>query len=243
MDQENSRLKLFPTTQWSLIVRASAADPVERETALAEICSLYWPPVYAFIRSRGNSPHDAEDLTQGLFAELLERNDFAKADANHGKLRSYLLTAAKNHLISVHRRDSSQKRGGDALPLSFDALDAEGRCLILEPMDDLTPERIYERQWAITVMETVVADLAARYAKKNQTPLFEALKPFIMSSSSLEPQASLAARLGIGDSAFRIAVHRLRQRYAEGLRKVVKSTLVADENVEEEITHLISAFS
>jgi RNA polymerase sigma-70 factor (ECF subfamily) len=92
-------------------------------------------------------------------------------------------------------------------------------------------------------MECVVDDLAARYAKKNQTPLFEALKPFIMSSSSLEPQASLAARLGMGDSAFRIAVHRLRQRYAEGLRKVVKSTLVADENVEEEIAHLISAFS
>jgi RNA polymerase sigma factor (sigma-70 family) len=238
----NSRLKLFPTTQWSLIVRAAGADPVERDRALAEICELYWPPVYAFIRSRGHSPHDAEDLTQDLFAELLKRNDFARADANHGRLRSYLLTAASNHLNSEHRRENRQKRGGGAVLLSFDAVDAESRCHIPEPMDDLTPDRVFERQWAITVMESVVSKLAARYAEKQQTDLYNALKPFIDASYTAPPQSDLAGQLGMTDQAFRVAVHRLRQRYAEVLRQTVKSTLGAGENVEDEITRMKGAF-
>ncbi|MBK8039225.1 MAG: sigma-70 family RNA polymerase sigma factor [Verrucomicrobiaceae bacterium] len=242
MDPGNSRLKPFPTTQWSLIMRAAAVDPADREKALAEICELYWPPVYAFIRSRGNSPHDAEDLTQGLFAELLERNDFARADANHGRLRSYLLTAASNHLNSAHRRENRQKRGGGAVLLSFDAVDAEARCLIPEPMDDLTPDRVFERQWAITVMEGVVSLLAQRYADKGQTELFNALKPFINTTESLSPQTELAQRLGMTDAALRVAIHRLRQRYGEVLRQTVKTTLGHGENVDDEIACLMAAF-
>lgn len=242
MDAGNSRIKPFPNTQWSLIVRASTADPVEREKALAEICTLYWPPVYAFIRSRGHSPHDAEDLTQGLFAELLERNDFARADSKHGKLRSYLLTAAKNHLNSEHRRENRVKRGGGTVMLSFDAVDAEARCLIPEPVDDMTPDKVFERQWAITIMESVVSQLAARYAEKEQTDLYNALKPFINASDTAAPQSDLARQLGMTDQAFRVAVHRLRQRYAEVLRQTVKSTLGHDEDVEAEITRMMSAF-
>lgn len=242
MDEGNSRLKSFPTTEWSLIVRAASADPIDRERALSEICVMYWPPVYAFIRSRGNSPHDAEDLTQGLFAEMLGRNDFAKADANHGKLRSYLLTAAKNHLFSVHRRDSTQKRGGEALPLSFDALDAEARCLIPEPMDSLTPELVYERQWAITVMESVVMQLEMRYAEKGRAQLFHALKPFINAGESEASLRELAAQLGMTYQALRVAIHRLRQRYGEQLVQTVKSTLGHGESVEDEIGRLMAAF-
>lgn len=242
MDAGNSRLKPFPNTQWSLIVRASAADPAAREKALAEICTLYWPPVYAFIRSRGHAPHDAEDLTQALFAALLERNDFAKADSNHGKLRSYLLTAAKNHLNSEHRKEHRQKRGGDAVMLSFDAVDAEARCLIPEPMDDMTPDKVFERQWAITIMETVVSQLAARYAEKEQTELFNALKPFINAEDTAAPQSDLARQLGMTDQAFRVAVHRVRQRYGELLMQTVKSTLGHGESVEEELARLMAAF-
>ena len=242
MEEGNSRPKPFPTTQWSLIVRAAADDPAERERALAEICRLYWPPVYAFIRSRGNSPHDAEDLTQGLFAELLERNDFAKADADHGRLRSYLLTAASNHLNSEHRRENRQKRGGGAVLLSFDAVDAESRCHIPELMDDLTPDRVFERQWAITVMEGVVYTLAQRYADKGQTELFNTLKPFINAADIAGPQGSLASQLGMTEQALRVAIHRLRQRYAEVLRQTVKATLGHGENVEEEIVCLMAAF-
>ena len=224
-------------------MRAASDDPVDRDKALAEICTLYWPPVYAFIRSRGYPPHDAEDLTQGVFAKLLARHDFAKVDAAFGKLRTYLLTTAKNHLASAYRKESRLKRGGDTVMLSIDAADAEARCLIPEPLDSLSPDRVFDRQWAVTVMEYVVNNLAARYAKKNNAALFEALKPFILSSSSPEPQSDLAVRLGMSESALRIAVHRLRQRYAECLRRVVKSTLVNDENVEDEIAHLISSFS
>lgn len=242
MDDESNRPNAFPTTQWSLIVRAAAADPAEREKALAEICTLYWPPVYAFIRSRGHSPHDAEDLTQSLFAELLERNDFAKADSNHGRLRSYLMTATKNHLHSAHRRENRQKRGGGAVMLSFDALDAESRCLVPEQVDEMTPERVFERQWAITVMENVVAHLADRYARKDQAILFDALKPFINIGTTATPQSELAQQLGMSDQAFRVAVHRLRQRYAEVLRQTVKSTLGPDEDVGEEISRMMQAF-
>lgn len=242
MDEGNHRPLAFPTTQWSLIVRAAAADPAEREKALTEICTLYWPPVYAFIRSRGYSPHDAEDLTQGLFAELLERNDFAKADSDHGRLRSYLLTTAKNHLNSTYRRENCQKRGGGAVLLSFDTVDAEARCLIPEPVDDVTPERVFERQWAITLMEGVVNCLAARYAEKGQTTLFNTLKPFIHASESAPPQGDLAQGLGMSNQAFRVAVHRLRQRYAETLRQTVKSTLGPEEDVDEEIARMMSAF-
>ena len=242
MDEGNSRLKPFPTTQWSLIVRAAADDPADREEALAEICRLYWPPVYAFIRSRGHSPHDAEDLTQALFADLLERNDFARADANHGRLRSYLLTAAKNHLNSEHRREHRLKRGGGAVILSLDTEDAEARCLIPEPVDDLTPDRVFERQWAVTVMESVVSGLAQRYAEKDQTELFSALKPFINTTESLPPQTELAQRLGMTDPALRVAIHRLRQRYGEVLRQTVKTTLGHGENVDDEIACLMAAF-
>lgn len=242
MDDENDRPNAFPTTQWSLIVRAAAADPAEREKALGEICTLYWAPVYAFIRTRGHSPHDAEDLTQGFFAELLERNDFAKADSNHGRLRSYLLTAAKNHLHSAHRRETRQKRGGGAVMLSFDTVDAEARCMIPEPMDDLTPDRVFERQWAITVMEGVVSTLAQRYADKGQAELFNTLKPFINAADIAVPQASLASQLGMTEQALRVAVHRLRQRYGEVLRQTVKATLGHDENVEEELACLMAAF-
>jgi RNA polymerase sigma-70 factor (ECF subfamily) len=241
MDEGNSRIKPFPTTQWSLIVRAAAADPADREKALAEICELYWPPVYAFIRSRGNSPHDAEDLTQGLFAELLERNDFARADANHGRLRSYLLTSASNHLVEAHRHKHRLKRGGYDVILSIDAEAAEMRCLIPEPRDEMSPDRVFERQWAITVMEGVVTALQERYEQKGQRDLFHALKPFLMAISAA-PQAELAEKLGMSAQTLRVSLHRLRQRYAELLRQAVKNTLGPHENVEDEIAHLMSAF-
>jgi len=232
----------FPTTQWSLIVRAASDDPVDRDRALAEICTIYWPPVYAFIRSRGNTPHDAEDITQGLFAELLQRNDFAKTDAAHGRLRSYLLTSTKNYLNSEHRREHRLKRGGDAVILSIDAVAAESRCLIPELVDEKTPDQVFDQQWAITVMEELVHQLQARYADKNQAALFTSLLPFIQAHGSPPSQRQIATELNMTEQALRVAVHRLRQRYAELLRQIVKSTLGAGESVEDEIAHLMSSF-
>ncbi len=243
MEHLDSRLKPFPTTQWSLIGRAASADSVDREQALAEICRLYWPPVYAFIRSRGHQQHDAEDLTQGLFAELLERDDFRKVNHQSGKLRSYLLTAAQNYLASEQRKNHRLKRGGGSPLLSLDLITAEARCMMPEPCDDLTPDRVFERQWAVTVMEQVVLQLAAIYREKNRQALFDALSPFLRTESALPDQAETASRLGMSPQALRVALHRLRQRYAECLRKTVRSTLGPDGQVEEEIQYLMASFS
>lgn len=224
-------------------MRVAAADPVEREQALAEICALYWRPVYAFVRSRGYPPHDAEDLTQGLFARLLEHNDFAKVDSAQGRLRSYLLTAAQHFLITEHRRGQSLKRGGGAVLLSLDAEKAEVECLIPEPADEMTPERVFDRQWALTVMESVVRDLEARYAEKGQAELFAALKPCLLTTVESSRAAETARHLGLTEQAVGIKRHRLRQRYAEMLRKTVRATLGTRGDVEAEIRHLLQAFS
>lgn len=242
MHEGKTSQRPFPTTQWSLIVRAGAEDPVEREKALTEICTHYWPPVYAFIRSQGYSPHDAEDLTQAFFEEFLDRNDFAKADANRGRLRNYLLTAAKNQLNSARRDGNRQKRGGGVPVFSIDARDAEGRCLIPEPIDDFSPEKVFDRQWAITVLEKVVTALAKRYEVKGQTRLFEALRPYITNTEIAPPQSRLAEDLGMTEQALRVAIHRLRQRYGELLRETVRATLGRDESIEDEVRHLLASF-
>lgn len=242
MDRRDRRMSPFPTTQWSLIVRAASENPTERDTALGEICTLYWPPVYAFIRSRGHGPHDAEDLTQGLFADLIERNDFAKADPSHGKLRSYLLASATNYLASEWRRQNRLKRGGRQAILSMDSGVAEMHCLIPEPVDSLSPDRVFERQWAITVMEQVVRSLEKRYGQKGQNELFHSLKPYINPHVAPSSQSDVARRLGMTEQALRVALHRLRQRYAVQLRETVRSTLAPGESVESEIAQLIRAF-
>lgn len=243
MDAGHSRQQNFPTTQWSLIIRAAAEDPAEREQALQEICTRYWPPVYAFIRSRGHSPHDAEDFTQSFFTALLRRGDFAKADAGSGRLRSYLLGAAQHFLASEYRRGQCLKRGGGGELLSLDAGRAEAECLIPEPRDELTPERVFERQWAVTLMETVVRELEARYAAKGQAELFAALRPCLLTTEENSPAAEKARHLGITEQALRMKLHRLRQRYAETLRRTVRATLGREADVEAEIRHLMSAFT
>lgn len=232
----------FPTTQWSLIVRATDTDPVEREKALSEICMLYWPPVYAFIRMRGKSPADAEDLTQGLFAELLERGDFGKMDPGRGRLRTYLLTATKNFLVSDYRREHRAKRGGHAALLSIDSLEAEERCLIPALADNLAPDRLFDRQWAISLMEAVVSELSEDYADKGKSRLFEVLRPFIQVDAEPKDRKELAEELGISEQTLRVAIHRLRQRYAEALRRAVKATLCPEESVENEMAILLAAF-
>lgn len=242
MDEGTIGPHSFPTTQWSLIVRVAGADPAERERALAEICANYWPPVYAFIRSLGHSPHDAEDFTQSFFGSLLERDDFAKVDASRGRLRTYLLAAAKNHLNADRRRSQRRKRGGGAGLLSFDAKDAEGKCLIPEPVDEVSPDKVFDRQWAITVMEQVAGALAARYEEKGQTALFAALRSYIHAGERQIPQSQLALDLGMTDQALRVALHRLRQRYGDLLRGTVRATLGREGNVEDEIRYLLDSF-
>lgn len=242
MDEGKSQAKPFPTTQWTLIYRVAHEDPKVRDDALSEICELYWPPVYAFIRSRGYTPHDAEDLTQGFFTKILTRNDLSRADMQTGKLRSYLLASIKNHLNTEFRRDESLKRGGGKTILSLNLEAAESRCLVPDPVDDLNPEKVFERQWTITVMETVVHSLEALYAAKDQSKLFEAIKPYIITSAAHPPQAEIARVLGMTESAIRVSIHRIRQRYAQMLRQTVQATLEQGGDVDAEISHMMASF-
>lgn len=238
-----TRANRFPNTRWTMVARSSDADDAIRKKALSELCELYWPPVYAFIRSKGNSPHDAEDLAQGFFAQILERDDIAKTDASKGKLRSFLLASVKNFMANEWRKASRQKRGGEQAVLSLNQNDAETRFHVPEPSDDTTPDKVYERQWVMTLLAHVLEELGERYKDDGKEALFEALKPTLTPGAPMPPYAEVAARLEMSESALKVAVHRLKQRYGTLLRETIADTIGPDEDPEEELGHLLSVFS
>ncbi len=242
MEEGHSRYRPFPETRWSLVVRAGGKDDPEQHRALADLCALYWPPVYAYIRSQGHAPHDAEDLTQGFFAKFLERNDFSRTDSSRGKLRSYLLASAK-HYLSTERRDAGRlKRGGGAVHFSIDAAAGEARRAFVEPADDLSPDRLFDRQWAISLLEAVVGTVEASYRESGQEAVFAALRPFIQSGGEPAGLAAIAGSLGMSENALRVAIHRLRQRYAKALREAVADTLAEGEDPAAELRQLMASF-
>jgi RNA polymerase sigma-70 factor (ECF subfamily) len=232
----------FPKTRWTIVARSGDTDETTRQTALGELCELYWPPVYAFVRSKGNSPQDAEDIVQGFFARLLERNDFSRADPSKGKMRWFLLASVKNHMANEVRNATCQKRGGETAPLSIDLHDAEERCLVPEPADHLAPDKIFQRQWVITLLDHVLQKLEKRYSDDGKAELFNALKPTLTPGTRIPPHAETANRLGMNEDALRVAVHRLRQRYARELRNTIADTLGPGEDPEEEIRAMMTAF-
>ena len=239
---KNSGPQPFPQTRWTLIARSSDLDGQTRTKALTELCELYWPPVYAFIRSRGHSPHDAEDLVQGFFARLLERSDFACVDESRGRLRTFLLSAVTNYMNSEWTKENRQKRGGGRVILSLDDTTAESRVHLLEPSDDLTPDRVFERQWAMTLLDQVFTQLRQRYEETGKLTLFSALQGTLTPAGLDRPMADIAAELNLTLSNLKVASHRLRQRYAALLRETLADTLVEGEDPDEELAHLISNF-
>lgn len=242
MDKAHSRYRPFPETRWSLVLRAAESGNPDQHRALADLCALYWPPVYAYIRSQGHNPHDAEDLTQGFFASFLERESFSQTDPARGKLRSYLLASAKHHLASERRDAGRLKRGGGAFHFSIDATVGEARCAFVEPSDDLSPDRLFDRQWATTLLETVIVKVESSYREAGKAKLFEALRPFIQSGGDMNGLAGVARSLGMSENALRVAIHRLRQRYGKALRETVSDTLAEGEDPEVELRYLMSAF-
>ena len=218
-------------------------DTAIRQRALADLCTLYWPPVYAFVRSKGFSVHDAEDLTQGFFAQFLEREDFEKSNASRGKLRSYLLGAVNHYLSKESRKERRQKRGGAAQVLSIEADEAESRVLVPELAESVTPESIYDRQWATTLLENVIGELEDGYEKKGKAELFKALRPFISTAGVPSTSQEIAERFEMSEAAVRVTIHRLRQRYGVLLRQAVSDTLGPDEDVDAELRELMAAFS
>ncbi len=231
----------FRTTRWSLIA-AAAGLTAETRTALAELCELYWPPVYAFVRRTGRSTDDARDLTQSFFARILEHNDLTRFDPRRGRFRSWLLGTLKHFLSNDARRERAQKRGGDAVVLSIEALEAEGRHEHEHGHADLlTPERIYERRWALTVLERVLGKLEQEHAKEDRHARFERLKGFLIGD---EPAyEDLAGELGEEAATLRVQVHRLRRRYRDLLRAEIAETVDQSADVDDELRHLLAALS
>ena len=230
----------FATTRWSLVAAAAGQPSADAERALAELCAGYWYPLYAYVRRRGSSPDDARDLTQAFFARLLEKGGLRAADPARGRFRSFLLTSMKHFLTSEWRRQTAEKRGGDVELLSIDYQDAEHRYQV-EPGHDLTPEAIYERRWALGVLDRAVTDLGADYHRRGQGELFDALRVFLGHDPARLPYAELSERLGQGEGALRTAASRLRARWRDRLRELVAETVRDGDSVEDELRSLLAA--
>ena len=228
----------FRTTRWSLVLTA-AVEGDGREKALQELCSLYWPPVYAFFRSSGHDEEAALDLTQGLFAHLLERDDLAKADPERGRFRAYLRTCARHFVANQHAAERAQKRGGGAKLLSLDLADARA-AWASEPVDRQTPEQAFERQFAQALLGAVLDQLAAEYAERGRQELFASLRSYLEVDGGPAYQESAEA-LGMTEGAVKVAVYRMRGRFREMLVQEVRHTLVDPDEAADEIGQLLAA--
>src|ERR1043166_5945736 len=232
--------KWFTTTHWSVVLAAGHDSSLGSQEALEQLCRTYWYPLYAYVRRRGYSPTEAQDLTQGFFARLLARNDLAQVHPQKGKFRSFLLASLQHFLADEWDKASAHKRGGQATILSLDEPAAEQRYQ-QDPASKLSPEKIFDRRWALTVLDRAQASLKAEFATDGKSDLFEALKNFLSGEKPGETHAQVAARLGKSSDAVRCAVQRLRHRYGELIRTEVANTVATSANVDEEIRHLLEA--
>jgi RNA polymerase sigma-70 factor (ECF subfamily) len=229
----------FATTHWSLVLEAGR-DNSRAQVALARLCALYWYPLYAFARRTGLTPQDAEDATQSCLAHLVHSHALSTVARDKGRFRSFLLAALKNHLSHERERARAQKRGGGERLVELDAMAAEAR-YALEPADELSPDRLFDRRWALTVLDQAQQQLRAEYEAAGKENLFEALRPTLAGVRSGPTYSDIAAQLGMSEGAVKVAVHRLRDRYRSVLRSIVADTVAAPADVDAELRHLIGA--
>jgi RNA polymerase sigma factor (sigma-70 family) len=230
----------FPHTHWSVVLTAGRADTQRAHAALARLCETYWYPLYAYARRRGNSPEDAQDLTQEFFARLLERNTVAQADPERGRFRSFLLASLKNFLVHEWEKSHAQKRGGQARLISLDLDTAEIRyAQPIAPGD--TPDKAFDRQWALALLDVVLGRLRKEYADGGRGSLFFALKETLAGGRLDISHRVLGERLGMSEGAVKVAAHRMRQRYRELLREEITNTVAGPKEAEEELQHLFAA--
>jgi DNA-directed RNA polymerase specialized sigma24 family protein len=233
---DGSAPSTFPMTHWSLIVRAGTPGSPQARAALEELCSAYWYPLYAFIRRKGNPPDRAHDLTQDFFARILEKDLLISVDRGKGRFRGFLQVACKNFLIDAWR----ERHDVTATAIPIDARAAEGRYAI-EPADNMTAERLFDRAWTLTLLERVLGLLAAEYAASGRDELFDQLKVVLTEGKGAVRAAELAARLGISEEAVYTASHRLRKRYREILQEQIVATLDDPSELADEIRSLFDA--
>jgi RNA polymerase sigma factor (sigma-70 family) len=236
------RRSAFVTTHWSVVLTAGRNDTTRAHEALSHLCETYWYPLYAYARGRGASPHDSQDLTQEFFSRLLEGNWLAQADRERGRFRSFLLSAMKHFLANEWNKAHAQKRGGRQPILSLNDDSAEERYR-LEPVEEMTPETLFERRWALTLLNDVLARLEQEYARAGKREWLEALRPALSVDRDKLRYGEIATKLGIAEPAARVAVHRLRQRYRRLIQTEVAGTVAAPEDVEEEMRHLFQVLS
>ena len=224
----------FKTTLWTQVL-----DAPHNEKALASLCRKYWYPLYAFLRRKGTSSHDAEDLTQGFFAQLLSKQGLETVRRERGKFRSFLLASLQHFVADQRDRASAAKRSPDQPLFELDAQKAEARYR-LEPVDPTNPEQIFERRWALTLLEEVLAALESEFVTSGKGEVFRELQPFLSGEQAMPAYNNVAARLALSEGAVRVTVHRMRERYRELIRKEIADTLAAGEDVEAEMRHLFA---
>ena len=235
-----SRNRTFATTRWSMVHAVGGSDVKDSQRALEELCELYWYPLYAFLRRRGHDSHAARDATQGFIMSLLEKGSITKADREKGRFRSFLLGSLNNYLSNQHRHDNAIKRGGGAKVFSIDADDAEKR-YGREPVDVNTAERIFERRWALTILDTVWQRLRDTYHTEDRGELFDAISGHVGQVNTSVPYSKIAEKLNTTEGAIKVAAHRLRRRYREMLRAEVAQTLTSTDDIDDELTLLFKA--
>jgi RNA polymerase sigma factor (sigma-70 family) len=230
----------FQTTHWSMVLLAGREASPQSAEALEKLCQAYWYPLYAFARRQGCNPEEAQDATQEFFSRLLAKNQLQMADPTRGRFRSFLLASMKNMLANERRAAARQKRGGDVIVFSFQEQEAEQRYL-LEPADSITPESVFERRWAETILARVLDRLEAE--SNGHALRFEQLKVFLIEAKGAAAFADMARQLGVTESALKSVVHRMRRRYAELFRDEVSQTVANMADLDDEMRHLLTVLS
>jgi RNA polymerase sigma factor (sigma-70 family) len=234
----------FEATHWSLVLAAarSSSTPQSRE-ALEKLCRTYWPPLYAFVRKVGHEVHDSQDLTQAFFARLLEKHALGTVHPSKGKFRSFLLASLKNFLANEWDKTQARKRGGGVVFIPIDGPSTETHCGGVDPSHEETADKIYDRQWALTLLDEVLKKLREAYVTDGREKIFECLKETLTAGKTLGGYAALGQELGMSEGAVKVAVHRLRQRYRELLRAEIAQTVSGPEEVDDELRELFAALS
>lgn len=236
------RADFFVTTRWSVVLSAGRKSSVNSERALAELCRTYWYPLYGFVRRKGKAKEDAEDLVQSFFARFLEKNYLEGLASERGRFRAFLLASLNHFLANEWDKSQRQKRGGGVEHLSLNWQDADDR-FHLDPPDPTNPEKLFDREWALALLDCVMTRLANECAASGKADLFAQAKEFLTVGSAAIPYAEASKAMGLDEGAVRVAVHRLRKRYRELLRDEVAQTLTDPAQVDEELQSLLAALS
>jgi DNA-directed RNA polymerase specialized sigma24 family protein len=242
MTEKPETRRIFATTHWSVVLAAGEGGSVAAESALETLCRAYWYPIYVYVRRKGHKPEPAQDLTQEFFAQLISKDHLKLADRNKGKFRTFLLAMLDHFLAREWSRAHRQKRGGQFSFISFDKKLPEERYR-LEPQDNETPAKHFDRQWAMTVLEKTMTALEGECTLGGKVALFREVRPFLTSGREAGAYTELSKRLDLSEGAVRVAIHRLRQRYGELLRAEIAQTVERPADIEEEIRYLLGVLN